>query len=94
MSSIFNFKLIYFKVYALARRRFKFNYGKDRTKPLSPYLASFYDAVTVYTRALNKTLASNHTIRNGSVISRHMWNHTSRKLQTFFSEPQVQFLIF
>ncbi len=43
---------------------------------MNNFISSFYDAVLLYAIALNETLEAGGNIRNGTEITRRMWNRT------------------
>ncbi len=57
----------------LAQKKYNYTFSNE---PVSPYVTALYDAVLLYSIALNKTLEQGGQISNGSEISRLMWNRT------------------
>ncbi|KAL7634174.1 UNVERIFIED_CONTAM: hypothetical protein RMT77_015503 [Armadillidium vulgare] len=65
----------------IAEEQFNSTYPTEEPH-VSPYVASFYEAVIVYARALNETLKNNRSISNGTDIIYNLWNHTFTDLIT------------
>ena len=68
---------MFFQVYAIAKEDFNYDYPNSQDL-LSPYVASFYEAVMLYAKALNESLAEKNlnSFPNGSEILKHLWNTT------------------
>ncbi|KAG8224594.1 hypothetical protein J437_LFUL009436 [Ladona fulva] len=48
----------------------------EEEAPVSTFVTAFYDAVILYALALNETLASKGSVRDGEAITKRMWNKT------------------
>lgn len=46
------------------------------TLQVNSFVGAFHDAVILYALALNETLAEGGDPRNGTAVTRHMWNRT------------------
>ncbi|XP_046686869.1 atrial natriuretic peptide receptor 1 isoform X2 [Homalodisca vitripennis] len=60
-----------YEVKRLAEEEFNFTFGS-----VSTFVTAFYDAVLLYSVALNETLQSGGSQRDGLSITRRMWNRT------------------
>lgn len=61
------------QVKQMALEKFNFSFGEE---PVNPFVTAFYDAVILYSIALNETLEAGGSISNGSAITRRMWGKT------------------
>ncbi|XP_078740670.1 atrial natriuretic peptide receptor 1-like isoform X3 [Lampetra fluviatilis] len=59
------------------RAKEQFNFTIEDTL-MNLIAGSFYDAIMMYTAALNKTLSSGGGVHDGHAITEHMWNRTYR----------------
>lgn len=50
---------------------------------MNNFISAFYDAVLLYAIALNETISQNGDPRNGTEITRRMWNRTFEGLRVF-----------
>uniref|UniRef100_A0A1B6L105 Guanylate cyclase n=1 Tax=Graphocephala atropunctata TaxID=36148 RepID=A0A1B6L105_9HEMI len=62
-----------YEVKRLAEEEFNFTFGNES---VSTFVTAFYDAVLLYSLALNETLQSGGSQRDGLSITRRMWNRT------------------
>lgn len=62
-----------YEVKRLAEERYNFSFGNDS---VSTFVTAFYDAVILYSLALNETLQNGGSQRDGAAITRRMWNRT------------------
>lgn len=57
----------------LAEKNFNYSFGDDS---VSTFITAFYDAVILYSLALNESLRAGGSAINGNDITRRMWNRT------------------
>lgn len=69
---VLNF-LFDFQVKDLAEKNFNYSFGDDS---VSTFVTAFYDAVILYSLALNESLREGGSAINGNDITRRMWNRT------------------
>ncbi|KAF4517654.1 hypothetical protein B566_EDAN002886, partial [Ephemera danica] len=62
------------QVRQLAADRYNYSYGVE--EPVSTFVTAFHDAVLLYALALNETLESGGSERDGENITRRMWSRT------------------
>ncbi|XP_068082292.1 atrial natriuretic peptide receptor 1 [Anabrus simplex] len=61
------------EVKKLAQEKYNYSFGNES---VSTFVTAFYDAVLLYSLALNETLQSGGTERDGANITRRMWGRT------------------
>lgn len=62
-----------FQVKEQAKNKYNYSFGDDS---VSPFITAFYDAVILYTLALNRSIEANETAIDGIEITKRMWNTT------------------
>lgn len=61
------------EVKKVAKEKYNFTFGNES---VSTFVTAFYDAVILYSIALNETIAMGGSQSDGSAITRRMWNRT------------------
>lgn len=56
-----------------ALKNYNYDFGNNL---VSTFITSFYDAVILYSLAVNETLSDNDSIVNGNDVIKRMWNRT------------------
>ncbi|KAK7498201.1 hypothetical protein BaRGS_00010461, partial [Batillaria attramentaria] len=69
-----------FKSQMINASREQYNYTYEDTEP-SVSIATYYDSVMVYAQVLNETLAAGEDPKNGTAMTRRMWNRTFEGIQ-------------
>lgn len=63
----------FFQVKELAEKNYNYSFGDDS---VSTFITAFYDAVILYSLALNESIRDGGSEVNGNDITRRMWNRT------------------